>query len=263
MVTTNERSPMAASMSAVAATCAKAPRIAHGQNKGPGRGRDAPLASITPSRKTITNGKPNRKRTWVAPTVPSLPVSSRCMALRSVCMKAAMTVKTTQSQDDVIAIRIPGPGTAVRRTASLRDGRASRRLLRDHHVVDVRVARELPAVGHKIVDDAAFAGDMQPAPLDRNLEFVRRDELVPSMGAARQPTQDGFGADYGEREALCCAIERGDEQKPAGLHHRARLRDEEADIGDMLDHFHGEHDVEPFAGLGQLLCGHVAVMGGN
>ena len=103
MVTTNERSPMAGSMSAVAATCAKAPRIAHGQNSRPGRGKDAPVASMTPTRKTITNGKPNRKRTCVAPTVPSFVVSSRCMALRSVCMKAAKTVKMTHSQDDVIS----------------------------------------------------------------------------------------------------------------------------------------------------------------
>ena len=89
---------MAASISAVAATWAKAPRITQGQNTKPGRGSDAPVTSMTPSRKTITNGTPNRKRTWVAPTVPSLPVSSRCMALRSVCMKAAMTVKTAQSR---------------------------------------------------------------------------------------------------------------------------------------------------------------------
>jgi hypothetical protein len=38
----------------------------------------------------------------VAPTVPSEPVSSRYMALRTVWENAAMTVKTTQSQDDVM-----------------------------------------------------------------------------------------------------------------------------------------------------------------
>jgi hypothetical protein len=31
-----------------------------------------------PERNRIANGKPNRKRTCVAPTVPRLPVSSRC-----------------------------------------------------------------------------------------------------------------------------------------------------------------------------------------
>ena len=45
----------------------------------------------------IANGKPNRKRTWVAPTVPSVAVSSRCMALRAVCAAAAISVKTAQS----------------------------------------------------------------------------------------------------------------------------------------------------------------------
>src|SRR5262245_41616173 len=44
------------------------------------------------------NGKPNRKRTWVAPTVPSLAVSSRCVALRTVCAAAAMTVNRAHNQ---------------------------------------------------------------------------------------------------------------------------------------------------------------------
>ena len=84
MVTTNERSFMATSISAVAATCAKAPSIAHGQNDQPGRGSGAPVHSHSPIKNTSANGKPNRKRICVAPTVPSLPVSSRCMALRKV-----------------------------------------------------------------------------------------------------------------------------------------------------------------------------------
>ena len=57
---------------------------------------------ITPGRKTNSaNGKPNRKRTWVAPTVPSVAVSSRCMALRAVCAAAAIRVKTAQSMNDL------------------------------------------------------------------------------------------------------------------------------------------------------------------
>src|SRR5512135_3441451 len=52
---------------------------------------------ITPGRKISAKGKPNRKRTCVAPTVPSVAVSSRCMALRAVCAAAAISVKTAQS----------------------------------------------------------------------------------------------------------------------------------------------------------------------
>ena len=98
MVTTNERSPMAASIKAVAATCAKAPSITHGQKVHPGRGNGTLVTNMITARKTSAKGKPNRKRTWVAPTVPSVTVSSRCMALRRVWAKAAIMVKTAQSQ---------------------------------------------------------------------------------------------------------------------------------------------------------------------
>ena len=43
------------------------------------------------------NGNPNRKRTCVAPTVPRVAVSCRCAALRTVWLKAAMTVNSAQS----------------------------------------------------------------------------------------------------------------------------------------------------------------------
>ena len=54
---------MAASISAVAATCAKAPTITQGQNASAGRGSAAPVAMSRPARNKIANGKPNRKRT--------------------------------------------------------------------------------------------------------------------------------------------------------------------------------------------------------
>ncbi len=88
---------MAESISAVAAIWVKAPANTHGQNASPGCGRAEPVTSSTPARNTSANGKPNRKRTWVAPTVPSVAVSSRCMALRAVCAAAAISVKTAQS----------------------------------------------------------------------------------------------------------------------------------------------------------------------
>src|SRR6185437_921473 len=62
-----------------------------------GCGSPSPSTVMTPSRNRMANGKPNRKRTCVAPTVPSVAVSSRCMALRAVCAPAAMIVKTAQS----------------------------------------------------------------------------------------------------------------------------------------------------------------------
>ena len=100
---------MAASISAVAAICAKAPSITHGQNSAPGRGSGVPVTMRRPVMNTSTNGKPNRNRTCVAPTVPRLPVSARCVALRSVWAKAAMTVKTAQSQGVDITRSSPRP----------------------------------------------------------------------------------------------------------------------------------------------------------
>ncbi len=88
---------MTESMVAVAAICAKAPASTQGQNRTGGCGKPSPTTVMTPARKTSAKGKPNRKRTWVAPTVPSVAVSSRCMALRAVCAAAAISVKTAQS----------------------------------------------------------------------------------------------------------------------------------------------------------------------
>ena len=98
MVTTNERSFMVASIVAVATICAPAPSKTQGQNTAGGTGSASPVAISTPARNTSANGKPNRKRTWVAPTVPSARVSSRCMALRAVWPAAASSVKGIQSK---------------------------------------------------------------------------------------------------------------------------------------------------------------------
>src|SRR5579872_141320 len=193
MVMTNERSPMAASIRPVAATCAKAPPIAHGQNPQPGRGSGTFISSIRTSRKIAANGKPNRNRTWVAPTVPRLAVSSRCVALRTVWAKAAMTVNTAHSHGMIVTCICTAWPRAL-------DAPQSRRLLRDDHVIHVHVGRELPAVGKQIVDDAGFVAQPQPALLDRDLELVGGDELLPLMSAARQPAQDIFGADDRERK---------------------------------------------------------------
>src|SRR4051794_15521408 len=124
-------------MVAVAAIWVKAPAITQGQNIAGGRGSPSPSTVMTPSRNRMANGKPNKNRTCVAPTVPSVAVSSRCMALRAVCAPAAITVKTAQS------MLLCGVARG------------------DQHVVDVHVRRQLPAVGERIVDDAALAGHPQ------------------------------------------------------------------------------------------------------
>src|ERR1700722_2609796 len=120
MVTTKERSLMAASISAVARIWVNAPAVTQGQKFSPGRGNGAPLTQSKTKKKISAKGKPKRNRTWVAPTVPRLVVSSRCIALRSVWANAAMTVKTAQSQPDIMA-------------------RTLHRLLGGQHVIDVHI----------------------------------------------------------------------------------------------------------------------------
>ena len=88
---------MRASMSAVAPIWVTAPAITQGQNVPSGEGSSVPVRTRTAASARSANGKPNRKRTWVAPTVPSAPVSSRCMAFRPVCAAAASSVAKTQS----------------------------------------------------------------------------------------------------------------------------------------------------------------------
>src|SRR6478736_8181940 len=97
-------------MVAVAAICAKAPASTQGQNAAGGFGKGSPRTISTPVRNSSANGKPNRKRTCVAPTVPRVAVSSRCMALRAVCAAAAISVKTAQSIALVRAVRSGGCG---------------------------------------------------------------------------------------------------------------------------------------------------------
>src|SRR5712672_4117122 len=97
VVTTNERSFIASSISPVATIWLSAPSNSHGQNTDVGHGSWSPVATSTTAKNTIENGKPNRKRMLVAPQVPSGPVNDRCIALRATCPSAAMMVKGIQS----------------------------------------------------------------------------------------------------------------------------------------------------------------------
>src|SRR4029079_8495039 len=96
VVTTHERSFIASSIKPVATIWLSAPSNSHGQNAAVGHGTPSPVTITTSTKKTIENGKPNRKRILVAPQVPSGPVNERCMALRATWPSAAMMVKGIQ-----------------------------------------------------------------------------------------------------------------------------------------------------------------------
>src|SRR5215216_5304074 len=98
VVTTKERSFIASSIRPVATIWLSAPSSSHGQNAAAGHGMGSPVTATTTAKKTIENGKPNRKRILVAPQVPSGPVNDRCIALRATWPSAAMMVKGIQSE---------------------------------------------------------------------------------------------------------------------------------------------------------------------
>src|SRR5215204_2659991 len=98
VVTTKERSFIASSIRPVATIWLSEPSSSHGQNAAVGQGTLSPVTATTTTKKTIENGKPNRKRMLVAPQVPSGPVNDRCIALRATWPSAAMMVKGIQSE---------------------------------------------------------------------------------------------------------------------------------------------------------------------
>ena len=93
---------IAASIIAVAITCETAPNAVQPRLGSVSCGVASPVATSMPARNKTANGSPNRKRTCAAPTAPSAPMRSRCMALRSVCALDARSVNRTHRLPDAI-----------------------------------------------------------------------------------------------------------------------------------------------------------------
>jgi hypothetical protein len=64
------------------------------------------------------------------------------------------------------------------------------------------------------------------------------------MCAARYPAQNVFGAYDRQGKASDCSVQRTYKHQSTRFHHGARKFEEPAEIGDVLDHFHGENNVE-------------------
>src|SRR5260370_18040771 len=210
---------MATSISPVARIWLSAPSNSHGQNAAVGHGTWSPVAASTTAKNTIENGKPNRKRILVAPQVPSGPVNCRCIALRATCPSAAVMVKGIQSvamenmgsgMEGLIGgtLRIIGTVKVAARAVNCQDCMRHpphrRRLnpLGHHHVVHVDVGGEAPAIDEGMIDHASLFGAGALVVRQVLREFVGCDELVPLMGAARQPAQDVFHSDDSHLTAL-------------------------------------------------------------
>ncbi len=104
MVTTKERSCIAASISAVAAIWLIAPAVVQVSEAAFGVGT-SPTTSATTASARSPKGRPKRKRMCVAPVVPRRAVRPFWVALRNVCAVAAASVKATQSQDGALTSR--------------------------------------------------------------------------------------------------------------------------------------------------------------
>ena len=82
VTTTNARCRMAASINAVAAICDSAPASTNKTKFKFIEGNTEPVTKIAMSVNNNAKGNPYKKRTCVAPRVPSCSVRLRCMALR-------------------------------------------------------------------------------------------------------------------------------------------------------------------------------------
>ena len=101
-----------------------------------------------------------------------------------------------------------------------------------------------------------LVGHPQAALLQRDLQLVRRDELVPAMACRRGSQRSTYSAPtiasaklFSVRLSVAAII------SPPGFTISAQRRDEQLHVGDVLDHLHRQHDVEALAGVGQRLGG--------
>src|SRR5260370_30065275 len=109
---------------------------------------------------------------------------------------------------------------------------------RDRYVVHCCIARDLPSVGEKIIDNSSLVYDAQPLTLERRLELVRSHELIPSVRAAGQPAQDVFGAENRQGETLECTVEHRRDHEAAVPDHLRTTADEKAKLTHVLDYLH-------------------------
>src|SRR4029453_18389212 len=93
----------------------------------------------------------------------------------------------------------------------------------------------------------------QPAIFYRSLQFLRRDELVPLVSAAWQPAQYILSTDNSECKTLQRAIQSSGNHKSAWFDHCCASVDERSNVGNVLDDFHSQHDVESFVCIGKCL----------
>src|SRR5664279_775698 len=136
-------------------------------------------------------------------------------------------------------------------------------MARGHDVIHVHVVRELPFAGQRIIGNSRLVLDMQSARTQILGKFLRRDELAPFMGSARNPSKHIFSSDNRQSEALQGPVEGSSDQQSARPHHQARLVKEVSRIGDMLNDFHRQYGVEDGALSDQLLRARATVIDGK
>ena len=105
-----------------------------------------------------------------------------------------------------------------------------------------------------MVGNADTLDHLQTGSVERRGDFLRPHQLVIVMGPARQPSQHIFGPDDGKTQRLHRPVDGGDERHAARLHQPAHRAKESRHVGHMLNHFHGQHNVEALA-LGQQRLG--------
>ena len=126
---------------------------------------------------------------------------------------------------------------------------------RGEEIVHPWIARELELLAAGAVGDAADVDGAQVDAAEMVGELGRGEEGAPAVGAAGQPAQQVLRTDDGGEEARQRAAERGEDDEAAGAGGLGQGSQEERQVGDVLDHLEGQHEVETMAAVGHRLQG--------
>ena len=111
-----------------------------------------------------------------------------------------------------------------------------------------------------IITEAGEAGCGEAVAPQPEHKFGRPHKAPPIMHAARQPAQQVLGADDCQRKRLRGAVQGGADKDPARPDQGAERGEERFAIGDVLDDFERQGDVETLADGADLFDAGIVVV---
>lgn len=80
-------------------------------------------------------------------------------------------------------------------------------------------------------------------------QFRWTNEFAPVVGTAREPAQNEFGADNGQRKSAPGAVQRADNCGASRSHEAAEAFQKSIAIGNVLYRFECQDNVKPFSDI--------------